>query len=49
MSMLSAAAARRAGKILGGDEGRAMIAKANERLGAQEVVDPGRFSRALAV
>jgi serine/threonine protein kinase/tetratricopeptide (TPR) repeat protein len=49
MSMLSAAAARRAGKILGGDEGRAMIAKANERLGAQEVVDPGRFARALAV
>jgi serine/threonine protein kinase/tetratricopeptide (TPR) repeat protein len=49
MTMLAAATARRAGKILGGDEGRAMVAKANERLGAQEVVDPSRFARALAV
>jgi serine/threonine protein kinase len=47
MAMHAAAATRRAGKRIGGDEGRAMVAAAQARMSEEEVVDPARFSRSL--
>ncbi len=48
MSLWSAAALRRRGEITGGDEGRAMIAAADAKFRAQDVVDPEKFVRILA-
>lgn len=49
LTMHAAAATRRAGKLIGGDEGRAMVAAASARMTQEEIVDPSRLSRALVV
>jgi hypothetical protein len=48
MSILAAAALRRVGKLVGGDEGRTMVAASNARMTEQEVVDPSRLAHTLA-
>jgi hypothetical protein len=48
MSLAAAAARRRQGELLGGDEGRALIHQADEWMTREEIRDPARMTAALA-
>ncbi len=48
MALYAAAARRRLGELLGGDEGREMIARADEWLSRQQVKNPSAVTRLMA-
>jgi len=48
MALMAAAAARRLGVLLGGDEGAAEVARSDGWMVAQGVRDPERLTRVLA-
>jgi hypothetical protein len=47
VALYAAAARRRRGELLGGDEGRELIASADAAMRAQNVVNPARMTAAL--
>jgi hypothetical protein len=48
MALYAAAARRRLGQLIGGDEGRELIAQADEWLGRQQVRNPAAITRVMA-